>query len=101
MPCTVGGISMPQIPSKVGMMSTESSTRSIRVPGFTPPPGQRTRKGMRTDSSQGFCFLVSPWQPIMSPWSEAKTTAVFSARPQASSSSSKRPKHSSRASMWA
>ena len=60
---------------------------SVVVPGVV-IPGARTYNGTRMISSYtNGPLLRRPWEPHMSPWSDVKTTAVSSARPEAPSAS--------------
>ncbi len=54
--------------SSTGAKSTLSPIASLRVPGRI-PAGQRTRNGIRSDSSYISRLSNQPWSPRKNPWS--------------------------------
>ena len=54
------GMEIPLIPSKVGIISGVFIGISIFLPVFPCTAGYRSKNGILTDSSHGFCFFVIP-----------------------------------------
>ena len=62
------GTGSPAASRNVGAKSGLMAMRLARVPGLI-TPGQRTRNGMRIDSSYMNRLSNSPWSPRKKPWS--------------------------------
>ncbi len=58
----------PATSRNVGAKSTLSAIASMRVPGLI-TAGQRTRNGIRSDSSYMNRLSNRPWSPRKKPWS--------------------------------
>ena len=62
------GTAMPAASRNVGAKSTFNAIARLLVPRLM-PSGQRTRNGMRSDSSYMKRLSNMPWSPRKNPWS--------------------------------